>query len=341
MLSLHPWLIRMLCHTLLLLFACSASAAEPGKVNVGILLTDVYAINFAEKHVTAQFWVWFVHSQPSFSTKSSIELPQARRFQLLNTVHEERRGVILDQVKYEATINQAWDIVHYPFDRQTIKLAVEAADAPTDKLRFVPDTVGSKVSPDLALAGWNIEGTQVVSHDQVYHTAYGDPALNPDGPTIYSRVTFEVQMKRNGWRLLLNDFIGFFFAIALAITTLILNARRSSIAKIILNVKITMGNGALFASVGAAYVLQSRLPMTTAFTLADAIQLTAFGITFISIVVTLVVENILNIDNVVDTHGDLKQKRLNLALKFSRTALVLMVMLLIADGVMLAKAVVS
>ncbi|MEO5332798.1 MAG: hypothetical protein H7839_12305 [Magnetococcus sp. YQC-5] len=339
--AMRQLLLNMALPLFFFLSACPALANEPESVKVGIFVTDIYAINFADKHFTAQFWAWFNHTQPSFSPKSSIEIPGARRFQLLNIYHEERNNAIWDQAKFDATINHAWDTTYYPFDRQTLKLTVELADADAKKLRFVPDTTGSRVSSDLSLAGWQIEKVQIISNDQSYNTAYGDPELHPDGPSRYSRATLEIHMKRHGWRLLFNDFTGFFFAIILAFTSLLVNANRRTIVKIIANVKISMANGSLFASVGAAYVLQDRLPMTTSFTLADAIQLTAFGTTFISILTILIVEHILNTDTVINADSALKQQRINLALKFSRIVVFVVLLLLIADAIILVKAVTS
>lgn len=52
--------------------------------------------------------------------------------------------------------------------------------------------------------------------------------------------------------------------------------------------QLAVGTGALFSTVSAGYILQSGLPPTTAFGLADAFQLTAFGVTFLTMLLIFV-----------------------------------------------------
>lgn len=89
-------------------------------------------------------------------------------------------------------------------------------------------------------------------------------------------------MKRNGWRLLLSTFIGFVLAIALSGIVLTSNAFRRLGDVIDMGAQLAVGTGGLFATIGAGYVLQSGLPPTTEFSLADAFQLAAYAVTFLT-----------------------------------------------------------
>ncbi|MBF0609785.1 MAG: hypothetical protein G8345_09380 [Magnetococcales bacterium] len=342
--SITGWFVKLLIRFATILsigLAGVVFAVEPETVKVGLFLTDIYSINYSDNHYTAQFWIWFNHSQPSFSSKSSIEIPNARRFQTLNTIREERNGVFWDQAKMEATIGNTWNSTYYPFDRQIIKLSIEMADATSDKIRLEPDVTGSKIRQNLTIPGWRIENVRIYSDNQVYNTSYGDPGMNSEGPSSYSRITFELEIKREGWRLLFNDFVGFFFATSVAFFSLMVNSSRITFVKVVPTVKMSMSNGSLFAAVGAAYVLQSRLPLTTNFILADIIQLTAFVSTFLSIAETLLVEAILNVDGIPNADATLKLRRSNLALKFSRLVLILVGLMLAVDIFVLLQAVQS
>ena len=43
------------------------------------------------------------------------------------------------------TIAQHWDISHYPFDRQHVRIILESADGEVDRVVLTPDTGGSKI----------------------------------------------------------------------------------------------------------------------------------------------------------------------------------------------------
>lgn len=313
-----------------------AYAGEPATIKVGIYLTDLYDINFAQKNYTAHFWAWFLHSQKTFNVHSSLEAPNARYLKALNTVHGSRGSVIWDQAKFEAVINKEWDMTNYPFDRQTIAIALELTDADTSQTRFVADSTGSKVSQELAIAGWRIEKSRISSEPHTYNTAYGDPCLNPTGPSIYSRVTFEVEMKRHGWRLFFNDFIGFIFAIVLSSYVITINASRRLFDHYPLIVKLNLATGSLFAAVGASYVMQGRLPATTNFTLADAIQLTAFVATFLAVISSMILQWLMNASEKPGVTN-----RPAIALRFSRGVMVIFIILVLFDVALLIKAIIS
>jgi hypothetical protein len=91
------------------------------------------------------------------------------------------------------------------------------------------------------------------------------------------------------WRLLLSTFIGFGLAIALAGIVLTSSAFRHSSEVIDIGAQLAIATGALFSTIGSGYILQSGLPPTTEFSLADAFQLTAFAVAFLTMLMIFVV----------------------------------------------------
>lgn len=287
--------VRLLAAALalaLLAFAASPVRAteEPRTIRVGIFITNLFDINFARQDVEAQFWLWFNHTDPSFEPEKHIEIVNARAAKVLSMSRTDagEKG-LWDQVKYSAVLNESWNVANYPFDRQKIRIMIESTEADARKLQFEPDIEGSKLRRDLRLAGWTIEGMKISAANEFYETAYGDPTMSPDGPSIYPRVTIEIDVKRNGWRLMLSTFIGFGLAIALAGIVLTSSAFRHASEVIDIGAQLAIGTGALFSTIGAGYILQSGLPPTTEFSLADAFQLTAFTVTFLTMLMIFVV----------------------------------------------------
>lgn len=263
---------------------------EPQKVKIGMFITNLFDLNFARRDLEAQFWVWFTHESADFDPKAEIEIINARSSQALVSYRDvvPNEG-FWDQIKYSAILDQSWDVTEYPFDRQTIRIILESADADARTLKFVPDIEGTKLRRDLTLAGWKIEGMKIFSSSEFYETAYGDPTMSPVGPSIYPRITIEIDVKRNGWRLLLSTFIGFGLAIALAGIVLTSSAFRHTGDVIDIGAQLAIGTGALFSTIGSGYILQSGLPPSTDFSLADAFQLTAFTVTFLTMLMIFVV----------------------------------------------------
>ena len=285
-------LLALIVSCVLLMAGADQARAQnsPQKIRVGMFITNLFDLDFAQHEVEAQFWIWFNHNDPDFNAKADIEIVNARSSEALDSYRQSvpDKG-FWDQLKYSAVLDQNWDVTNYPFDRQKIRIIIESADADARKLQFVPDIEGTKLRRDLTLAGWKIEGMKVFSSSEFYETAYGDPTMNSVGPSIYPRVTVEIDVKRNGWRLLLSTFIGFGLAIALAGIVLASSAFRHTSDVIDIGAQLAIGTGALFSTIGSGYIMQSGLPPTTDFSLADAFQLTAFTVTFLTMLMIFVV----------------------------------------------------
>lgn len=283
--------VVMLCAALVLAAAGPVRAADaPKEIRVGVYVSNLFDIDFSKRNVEAQFWVWFDHAVPRFDPQKQVEITNARVANQLYHSRAEVNGGYWDATKYSATLNETWTIRDYPFDRQTIRIGLESTDLDAGEIRFVPDRQGTRIRDDLRLDGWSIEAVRIVPSETVYRTSYGDPAIGPDGPSRFPKVTVEVDVKRNGWRLLLNTFIGFGLAIALAGIVLTSIAFERLTNRIELGPQLSLGTGALFSTIGAGYILQSGLPATTEFSLADAFQLTAFFVTFLTMLSVFVVD---------------------------------------------------
>lgn len=282
------WFMRLLALLLGLTLPAAGNAAvdgekDPQSVKIGVFISNLFDVDFARQDVASQFWVWFNHGDASFNPQTGIEIVNARSVEVQGSIRADMgNGRYWDQLKYSAVLDQNWNVSNYPFDRQKIRLVIESTVADARTMRFEADVDGTKLRRELTLAGWKIEGMRIFAANELYETSYGDPTMSPMGPSIYPRVTIEIDVKRNGWRLLLSTFIGFGLAIALSGIVLTSSAFRRLSDVIDIGAQLAVGTGALFSTIGAGYILQSGLPPITAFSLADAFQLTAFGVTFLT-----------------------------------------------------------
>ena len=92
--------------------------------------------------------------------------------------------------------------------------------------------------------------------------------------STFSQITAGVTIQREGGRLFATLFIGFFVATVLILMILIANMAQRLQPVIALEVRITLGLGAIFATLGSIFNFVNEMPYTTRFTLADSLLLT-------------------------------------------------------------------
>lgn len=281
----------------LLLLLCLASLSQPARsddpksLTVGLFITNLFDLDFTKGDLRAQFWVWFNHKAPELELKEGVEIQNAKQTdQQAYQRQITESGLVWDAMKYDVLLAQHWKIRNYPFDLQTIRIVVESAELDARSLRFEPDVAGTKLSDELKLDGWNVKDVRIRSEVKTYATAYGDPALTEAGSSAYARVVVEIDIQREGLRLMLSNFIGFMLGIGLSGLALASVGTRWLSAAVPMGVRMDMSIGALFATVASAFVLQDALPFTTEFSLADRFQLTAFAATLLGILTILLAE---------------------------------------------------
>lgn len=287
-------MMRMLVAAMIALAMCLAGAARaedaPKDIKVGVFIANLFDLDFSERNVEATFWVWFNHADPKFDARKSVEIVNARtEMQLQYFRTDMGDGTVWELAKYSALLNEQWSVANYPFDRQKIRIVIESTYADSRAVRLVPDLEQTDLTNDLSLVGWTIEGISATTSEVSYHTTFGDPTLGHAARSSYPRAVFEVDIRRNGWRLFFSTFIGFVLSIALAGIVLSSNAFRKVSDVIEMGGQVGIGTGAVFTVVGTGYIMESGLPPTTEFSLADAFQITAFAVAFVTMVSVFVV----------------------------------------------------
>lgn len=277
-----------LAATLALAFClpCVARSEEaPKDVKVGVFVANLFDLDFSKRNVEATFWVWFNHSDPHFDAQKGVEIVNARSEKQLQYFRTETAGGgIWELLKYSALLNEQWSVANYPFDRQKIRIFIESTYADARAIRFVPDLEETDLTSDLSLIGWTIEGISATTAEVNYHTTFGDPTLGRAERSTYPRAIFEISIRRNGWRLFFSTFIGFVLSLALAGIVLTNNAFRKVNDVIEMGGQVGIGTGAVFSVVGSGYIMENGLPPTTDFSLADAFQITAFTVAFVTMI---------------------------------------------------------
>ena len=260
----------------------------PEKVKIGLYITQLYDFDMAKRSFNTTFWAWFLHTKEKYKPLENIEVVNAKNttIRFSSTIVKEdvdwegkKQNVYWDQGKYTSTVTQEWDVAKFPFDKQVLNIAIEDGMNDISDTILEADVANSKIDDLVQVPGWEIQSFHIGSGTTVYNTTYGDPTLS--GTSSYSRVVATVVLKRDGLRLLLSMFAGFFVAFALTCLTYFLDT------EMLAGSRIGLSGGAIFASVGNKYVVDNYLPPASTFTLSDAIEISTFFAIVFSILVVV------------------------------------------------------
>ena len=259
----------------------------PIQIPVGIFVTSIYGIDFRSEQYTVTFWLWATF--PTDAMKeiaggdyipfNTIEVVNAQNKSISPTdqyiIPDPESGTTYAIAKFTATIIQHWDVRDFPFDRQNLIIVIESVGLQSNTVNFIPDVQNSLVSEELKISGWTIEDLQLEGLNYEYKSTFGDPS---DQIGKYPRIIAKIPVKRIGFRLFINSFLGFFIAFVII----------SLIYFLDVDSRIGLIMTAIFAAVGNKYTIDTYFPNQSAFSLSDLVQICSFGIIAIGIISTII-----------------------------------------------------
>src|SRR6186713_2026067 len=130
-----------------ILFLCFSGNAladtlKPDTVNVGIYVTSVHDVDFREKEFSINLWLWLKYKRPEFDFMKNLEVPMAKTFEKSYTIIDTLEdGQIYMLMKLQCIMKGTWKITDFPFDRQTLRFAIENSMFDATELVFSADTL--------------------------------------------------------------------------------------------------------------------------------------------------------------------------------------------------------
>jgi len=244
--------------------------AQPDVVLFGVYPILISDLDLYKSTFNISFYAWWRTTNKDYHPNETLEIVNANSYYFKHPDSGQNGNEYYTYVHYYAKIHQDWVMDYFPFDRQFLEVALED-DSGSDWIIFEPDFEQSHIDPNLSIKGWKILSLTLRNSITHYDTNFGD-ILSPKG--MYSRLTFTIEIKREGWRPYFNYFIGFFIAAFLAIMMHFIKPEK-------LEVRSALLIGAIFSWVGNKYIVDQVMPITTDFTLVDYIQIaTLFAIVF-------------------------------------------------------------
>lgn len=266
----------LFCFTVLLLSSCFfrttfAQVAKPDTVKVGIYITSIHDIDFKQKEYALNLWLWLKYKNKDFDFLQNLEVPQAKSVEKSFSTVDSSGDEIYMQMKLQCVMKDSWRIGNFPFDRQTLRFAIENSQFDSKSLVFVADTVGNHFDPRFTLRGWDIDSCIITTGTKLYETGFGDESLAKPH-TEYSTFRARLSIKRNASGLFWKMFLGMYIAFLIAYVCFYIHADG-------MDSRFGLSVGSLFAVIGNKYIIDSSLPESTSFTLVDSLHgLTLFFI---------------------------------------------------------------
>ena len=262
-------------------------------MKVGIYVTSIYSLGFAENDFGIDYWVWYIYKDSTLAPLETTEIVNSESVSRDFATTELKGNVYWATHKCSAMIKKNWDIQRFPLDGQTLDVMLEETDMDTSELVYVADVENSKIDKSVELSGWKISDFKLVPSIYTYNTTYGDPTLK--GNSSYARLSISTRIERESKNIFLKLFLGLYVAFLIALSVFFLDGAE-------IGARTSLAVGALFASVGNKYIVDSSLPDHSSFTIVDKIHDATFALILISIVFSI-------ISNGIVRNGDHKKAK--------------------------------
>lgn len=278
----------MLRYYFLLLLCLSPALvqAQPDTVKVGIFVTNLYDLSLTQNEFKGTFWMWFVYKDnaicegDTMRMLNQVELPNTKDFRFNSKDMEVKGGLYWETQQCWATFVQRWNVDHYPFDRQVLRIHLEDAEKDTSALIYIADKKNTVVDKALQLNGWYIDSVSIDRIDHVYNSNYGDPTM-ADGESVYPGVVMEIHLSRDAAGIFFKFFALAFLSFIISYLLLFVNPR-------LIDARLALAVGAIFGAVGNKYIVDSSLPENASLTLSDQVHIVVFGCIFIGILLSVI-----------------------------------------------------
>lgn len=287
--SVAYWAVRIVQMLVLcvavLVFSISAappSIAEPARVEVGVSFTAIYNIDFANGSFGADFYMWWISSDPAFRPFDTMQIINGRQW----SVRAVTRRQLADGRTYttgmvSATINHYWQLRRFPYDQHTLQIAIETPSTAAE-LRLVPDPKSMALTEFLSVEGFHVLELRVNEKIEHYATSFGRADASAQD---FSRLVLELDLKRKSSQFLVSFLIGFIAANMIALLTFAIHVSDISI-------RSSMIGSAIFAAIGNTYYMDTALNPAANSLLVDVFTVVSFAVIIVALFNSIIIQRL-------------------------------------------------
>ena len=258
----------------------TASADRPTQTvcKLGFYLSDLYGIDTRAHRFGADVWAWSVCNGKKNALKSAEWINAQEQVQSLEYDFPTDVGLWANR-KITGSYRQYFDLRNYPFDRHTLRMAVEDSYDDDTSLKYIADDKRSKVARNLRVDGWDVKRFAIETREEPYDTAFGDPNRSYDQRTLYPHLEIVIDIERSDLWTFLKLVAPVYVASILTLLTFLMDDKDNEY----LSPRLRLLGGVLFAIVLNMRSVQDMLGETDGLSLMDKIHLLSLFLAVLAI----------------------------------------------------------
>jgi hypothetical protein len=97
-------------------------------------------------------------------------------------------------VRIQGQFSIKFPLQRYPFDNQTLVVAMEDNESDVSVLRYLPEQERPALNPRISLPGFEVGAPSLIVESYPYNTTFGD--LTVPQPTAYARAVLQIPVQR-------------------------------------------------------------------------------------------------------------------------------------------------
>jgi hypothetical protein len=250
-----------------------AADKAPTTVDVGMFLNSIPYVNLKERKFQADFNLWFrwtgdnINALEGFSVVDGFV--DSKEELVKKTVGEAHYGLY----RIVATIHRNFDLSRYPLDDHDLKIQIEDLKRNSAEMVYRADSANTNMSDRVHVPGWDSRHFEAGTSLSRYQTNYGDAAHAKDKESSYSRFTFSLEMRRNGYGNFFKLFAMLFFGGILSFFAFRVRSEN-------LDARLALIMSGIFMAAITASMISSTLPESDSLDMAEKLYFATMGFIF-------------------------------------------------------------
>ena len=180
---------------------------------MGSYVQSLSKVDTAAGTFDAEIWMWSVCPDDKLQPLKGLEVVNGVKVESSLDSMSQSGGKWWSNRKIAGTFRQDFAVSNYPFDKQTLVISFEDGQYDSRSLKYVADSVDSKIDPAISLRNWDITSFRILAGDKTHPTAYGDPSLS-GGESTYPRLDLEIGLRHQDE---FGDFVKSTFVVYIAV----------------------------------------------------------------------------------------------------------------------------
>ncbi|MER5890482.1 hypothetical protein ABT160_42205 [Streptomyces sp. NPDC001941] len=265
------------------LMAAPARAADTRHTcEVGMLLSDLYALDPAHDSFSAKFDLWSTcPSRPGPDPIAEPEFTDAIRVRVDVSDTRTVAGRRWTITTFNGTFHHDWDTSAFPFDRHRLTISFHPTALPSAS-SFTVDRTGSHALSTLDPGDYSVTAFGVAPSLTRYPGGLGAPGRGgPD--TAYPGLTATVDLRRSGYIGFLTLITPLYISVAVTAITFLMTSRDSDV----MLARLGLAGSGLFAVVINMQSTHTDLGLTT-LALIDLLHLAGLAFVLVAVAATVV-----------------------------------------------------